>query len=349
MQIIHVVRLYCPHGGMERYVWELTHQMRDLGHEVIVLCQACQIEKPEGITIYELGLMSKRPRWLSYLRFDKKIVNWLHKNPHPNAVIHSHERLSCHHVTTFHGPPFANVLQKPWWKLISARIWIQLYLEQRELKVAHFIIPNSTIIKQLLTGYYPELAHKLRLPVIPGVANLKHKEFCAIPDGSGVIGFVGREWKRKGLHLAVNVVENLRITRPNLEFQVIGPEINEIQHLFTNWNAGYKLIGWSDMQHYSDFDVLFHPAKSEPYGMVISEAMAAGVPVVISDACGAAAQVTHKSGSILPLTATIQDWSNALDAQLKRTEPVPPFVRSWNEAAQECLKIYSDYFESKKP
>lgn len=347
MQIIHVVRLYCPQGGMERYVWEITHQMRDLGHEVIVLCQSCQTYKPQGITVYELGLMSKRPRWLSYMRFDKKIVNWLYKNPHPNAVIHSHERLSCHHITTFHGPPFANVLQKPWWKLISVRIWVQLYLEKRELNVAHFIIPNSKMIRQLLANYYPQFTKKLTLAVIPGVENFKRKEYHSVSDDSGVIGFVGREWKRKGLILAVNVVNNLRITRPNLKFLVIGSKINEIQHLFTAWSGGYKLMGWSEIRHYNEIDVLFHPANSEPYGMVISEAMAAGVPVVISDVCGAAAQVTCEFGSILPLTATIEEWTNALDAQLKRTEQIPTFVRSWKEAAQECIKVYSAYFESK--
>ena len=39
MKILHVVRRYGPVGGMERYVWELTHELRKLGHEVEVLCE----------------------------------------------------------------------------------------------------------------------------------------------------------------------------------------------------------------------------------------------------------------------------------------------------------------------
>jgi len=48
--------------------------------------------------------------------------------------------------------------------------------------------------------------------------------------------------------------------------------------------------------HYSEFDVLLHPALAEPYGMVTSEAMAARVPVVISDRCGAESHVAANAG-----------------------------------------------------
>ena len=48
MRLIHVVRRYGPVGGMERYVWEVTLQLRDLGHEVLVLCEECLAEKPRA-------------------------------------------------------------------------------------------------------------------------------------------------------------------------------------------------------------------------------------------------------------------------------------------------------------
>lgn len=165
--------------------------------------------------------------------------------------------------------------------------------------------------------------------------------FHKVPADGGVIGFVGKEWKRKGLPLAVQAVAQLRRTRPNLQLQVIGPEAAEIQYLFAGWTGGYRLLGWSNMAHYADFDVLLHPAKAEPYGMVISEAMAAGVPVVVSEVCGAAAQVATDAGTVLPLSAPVEVWSEALEAQLSRNEPVPHFVRSWKQVAQEFEKIYN--------
>lgn len=340
LKLLHVVRRYGPVGGMERYVWELTRELRDLGHEVEVLCEVCLAEKPDSIAVHELGTIAPRPRWLSLLRFGKRVARWLEANPNPERLIHSHERLSSHHITTFHGPPFATVRDRPWWRRVSLRVAMQMYLERRELTVAQCIVPNSTVISKSLTHYYPELAHKLSEPVVPGVAPGLPRESRSVPSNGGVIGFVGKEWQRKGLPFAVEIVAALRRTRPNLQFRVVGPAAAEVQHLFSGWQGGYQLMGWSDQSHFTGFDVLLHPAKAEPYGMVISEAMAARVPVVISDVCGAAAQVTPSAGAVLPLSASTETWVNALEKQLERSEPVPQFERSWRTVALEYEVIY---------
>ncbi|MDD2915779.1 MAG: glycosyltransferase family 4 protein [Gallionella sp.] len=344
MKLIHVVRRYGPVGGMERYVWELTHELHNLGHEVLVLCERCLAEKPHGIAVYELGEIAPRPRWLSLLRFGRRVARWLEHNPHPGWLIHSHERLSSHHITTFHGPPFASVREMPWWRKISLRVAMQFYLERRELTVAWQIVPNSPFIRERLAHYYPELAHKLTEPVVPGVAAMPLREARSVAEDGGVIGFVGKEWQRKGLPLAVKIVGQLRRTRPNIQLQVAGPASAEVMHLFAGWPGGYRLLGWSDQAPYAGFDVLLHPAKAEPYGMVISEAMAARVPVVISDVCGAAAQVTPDAGAILPLAASPDAWVNAVEQQLRRSSAPPVFVRGWNRVAQEYEKIYLHNF-----
>ncbi|HYR05561.1 MAG TPA: glycosyltransferase family 4 protein [Gallionella sp.] len=342
LKLLHVVRRYGPVGGMERYVWELTRELYLLGHEVAVVCEHCHAEKPEGIAVYEMGEIAQRPRWLSLLRFGKRVDRWLATNPHPGWLIHSHERLSVHHVTTFHGPPFATVRDMPWWRKLSLRAVMQLYLEQRELTMAQHIVPNSQFIKQQLVYYYPELAHKLVEPIVPGVATGVMRSPRSVPGDGGVIGFVGKEWQRKGLPLAVEIVEKLRSERHNLQLWVAGPAAEEVQHLFAGWQGGYRLLGWSNQAHYAEFDVLLHPAKAEPYGMVISEAMAACVPVVVSDVCGAAAQVTPPAGAVLPLCAPLEAWASAVEKQLCRSEPVPQFIRSWREVAQEYEAIYRE-------
>ena len=341
MKIIHIVRRYGPVGGMERYVWETTRELAKLGHQVQVLCERCVAEKPQGIEVHELGTMFYRPRWLYYWRFGHRAEQWLRSNPHPGWLIHSNERVGVHDVTTFHGPPFASVRDKPWWKKISLRVAMQLYMERRELRVAQRIVPNSEVIARQLAHYYPEYAHKLTLPVVPGVLPGVVRTPRNVPADGGIVGFVGKEWKRKGLPLAVQIVAQLRRERPQLQMWVIGPEGREIQHLFTGWNGGYRLLGWrSDAEHFQEIDVLLHPAKAEPYGMVISEAMAARVPVVVSDACGAAAQVSAEAGEVVPLSAPPNQWMKAVMAQLERTQAVPSFVRGWDVVAREFEAIY---------
>lgn len=341
MKIIHIVRRYGPVGGMERYVWETTHELLKLGHEVQVICEVCFGETAHGIAVHELGRMHYRPRWLYYWRFGRRVQAWLKAHPQPGWLIHSNERVGVHDVTTFHGPPFAAVRDKPWWKKVSIRVAMQLWMERRELRVARAIVPNSEIIAKQLAHYYPEYAHKLTAPIVPGVVPGIMRPARAVPPDGGIIGFVGREWQRKGLPLAVKIVEQLRKQRPKLELWVVGPEPREIEHLFKNWQGGYRLLGWrADNAHFEKIDVLLHPAKAEPYGMVISEAMAARVPVVVSDLCGAAAQVTEGRGEVLSLQASASEWTAAVERQLARSEPVSGFVRGWDVVASEFVAVY---------
>ncbi len=343
MKIIHIVRRYGPVGGMERYVWETTRELAKLGHQVQVLCETCVAEKPPGIEVHELGAMAYRPRWIYYWRFGRRVERWLRAHPQPGWLIHSNERVGVHDVTTFHGPPFASVRDKPWWKKISLRVARQRYLERRELRVAQRIVPNSEIISHQLARYYPEYTNKLTQPVVPGVLLGIERTPHSAPVDGGIIGFVGREWQRKGLPLAVEIAARLRRERPKLELWVIGPDAREVRHLFGNWQGGYRLLGWrSDSTHFQDIDVLLHPAKAEPYGMVISEAMGARVPVVVSDACGAAAQVHAEAGEVVALNAPLEQWTSAVIKQLDRPQAPPTFVRGWDVVAQEFVAIYED-------
>lgn len=342
MKLIHVVRRYGPVGGMERYVWETTHELVKAGHEVQILCERCAGEPSAGIVVHELGEMFYRPRWLYYWRFGRRVELWLRAHPRPGWLIHSHERVGVHAITTVHGPPFASVRDKPWWKRVSIRVAMQLFLERRELRVPTLIVPNSEFIARQLDHYYPEYAHKLTPPVVPGVMPGVARAARSVPAGGGVVGLVGKEWKRKGLPLAIEIVAQLRRQRPDLALWVVGPPEHEIRHLFADWpEAGYRLLGWrQDSSHFSDIDVLLHPAKAEPYGMVISEAMAARVPVVVSDACGAAAQVSAAAGEVLSLDASVAQWASAVERQLARVDAPPGFVRGWDVVAQEFASIY---------
>lgn len=342
MKILHVVRRYGPVGGMERYVWELTRELRKLGHEVEVLCERRHAEPPQGIAVHELGEIAWRPRWLALLRFGWRAAHWLKDNPRPGWLIHSHERLGVHDVTTFHGPPFATVRDMPWWRMLSVRVAMQLYLERRELTKPRCIVPNSQAISRQLAHYYPQLAGKLTVPVVPGVQGGPVRAMHVVPASGGVIGFVGKEWQRKGLPLAAEIIARLRRTRPGLELWIAGPQPDEVQHLFTGWQGGYRLLGWSEQAPYEKFDVLLHPAKAEPYGMVISEAMATRVPVVVSDACGAAAQIAPDAGAVMPLGASVERWAEETEKQLYRSDLPPQFVRGWDEVAREYETIYRE-------
>ena len=221
---------------------------------------------------------------------------------------------------------------------------MQFYLERRELSVTRYIVPNSAFIRKQLEYYYPEYAHKLTAPIVPGVAAMTSRDWRPAPVNGGIIGFVGKEWQRKGLPLAVEIIKRLRQERPDLELWVIGPQAEEVQSLFSDWQGGYRLLGWrSDTAHLLQIDVLLHPARAEPFGMVITEAMAARASVVVSEVCGAVTQVGADSGAIVPLDASLEQWMSAVRNQLQRNVAPPIYAHDWNEVAQKYESIFRRY------
>ena len=52
---IHIVRRYGPVGGMERYVWELTHALAKQGQKVKIICERAYDTCDDKIDVIELG------------------------------------------------------------------------------------------------------------------------------------------------------------------------------------------------------------------------------------------------------------------------------------------------------
>jgi len=344
MNILQVVRRFGPVGGMERYVWELTRELATLGHHVQVLCEADLSHGmlPE-VQVHILGEVRPKPRWLAHIRFSNRVHKWLKLHPQANTIIHSHERLQDHHITTFHGPPFANIYSQPIWKRLSLRAAMNLWLEHRELCAENVqaIIPNSIRIADELATYYPVIKEKLSEPIFPGVEKLPKRKALEVATDAGTIGFVGKEWKRKGLPLAIDIVSKLAEKRPNLVFKVAGPPQETIDHLFRSATFKYELMGETDVSElYQQLDLLLHPAQQEPFGMVITEALSANVPVVISDKCGAITEVTSSRGDILSLQDPVDAWVWAVDQRLERANEQIAYARSWHKMAIDYENLY---------
>lgn len=343
LKVVQIVKRFGPVGGMERYVWELSHALASSGVEIHILCEESLYSPThDNIHIHHIGKTAPKPRWLSMLKFSHHVSQWLQQNSQHGYVIHSHERTNIHHVTTFHSALFAHVKNKPWWKKISLRIAVWLYLEERELcgKQVHAVLPNSDLIHDELKALYPQIGHRLFPPAYPAVTPLT---FNKAKTENEVILFIGQEWKRKGLDKAIKIVEEIKKDKPQIKFWVLGADPQEIQPLFNHWQEeDYQLLGWKDSAPYlKKASLLLHPASVEPYGMAIAEAANNQVPVVVSNHCGIASQITEQSGQVIPLDASVDRWSKACLKELNRTTPVEGISQSWAELAEQHIQLYS--------
>lgn len=355
--IIHIVRRYGPVGGMENYVYELTQALARRQQSVQVWCEQNQV--PDGVElpfrVVALGNAYHKPRWLAQWGFAQRVKAYLLDNQAilpVNRVIHSHERTSVHQVTTFHGPPFLHRKQRLL-DILSPRIQMWSFLEKQELLAANVkaILPNSPLIASQLATLYPQAKDKLQAPAYPGVSERFTPHVAPHHNKCLTIGFLGREWKRKGLDVAVTIVEELRNTLPHVRFIVAGCQPQEVEHLFQSWPTGsYELLGWINdpLDLLNRVNLLLHPARAEPFGMVIAEANALGLPVVVSDACGAAALVGLEQGAVCSLpesscadaTAQLKVWVAACQQWLQAADPVPSMNLTWDNLASQHISLY---------
>lgn len=329
---------------MEYTVWELTHELINRGHIIAVLCEElCADQAPLGIELHCLGKVMSKPRWLAHLLFSRRVSRWLLAYPHPEWIIHSHERVNVHSITTFHGQPFALSKYRPWWKRSSVRAFMNLWLEKRELcgPQVRRVVPCSAYIAELLKKHYPCMKNRLTAPVIPGIRSITKRRHGTVSPSGGIIGFVGKEWRRKGLDRAIAIVYELRKSRPRLELWVAGPEPKEVKHLFSSWNGGYRLLGHINTSKiYSQFDLLLHPARMEAYGLVIIEAMSACVPVVVSSNCGACTEVSPEHGAVLDPSEPLAVWAKVVAKMLDAHITPPGYHRTWETCAEAYMDIY---------
>jgi phosphatidylinositol alpha-mannosyltransferase len=166
--------------------------------------------------------------------------------------------------------------------------------------------------------------------------------------------FVGQAVTRKGLPLLLRAFEALREHVP-AELTVIGPSPEEIAPLMMD-ATGIRVLGKvSDnvkQEALAAADVLVAPSLGgESFGMVLTEAMAAGTTVVASDIAGYRDVVTDDQDGILVPVGDAQTLAETLRElyydplrQRRLTRAAAETVQrfSWDRVAAEVLEVYEE-------
>jgi glycosyltransferase involved in cell wall biosynthesis len=95
------------------------------------------------------------------------------------------------------------------------------------------------------------------------------------------------------------------------------------------------LIGVDLDRCYGSADLLVLPSRSETYGMVVTEALARGLPVVATDVGGVREALGHATGGIQPGRLVPPEDPAALAAALRAWLGEAEVRRTWRRAARE--------------
>jgi 1,2-diacylglycerol 3-alpha-glucosyltransferase len=167
-----------------------------------------------------------------------------------------------------------------------------------------------------------------------------------IPDDAFVVGHLGRLAPEKNLEFLAQAVAEFLGSHPRAHFLVIGtgPSEQAICDIFARagLDARLHIAGVLQQQALADalhaMDVFAFASTSETQGMVLTEAMAAGLPVVALDAPGAREVVSDGQNGRLLREASPAAFAAALQWI---AELAPEALRDLRHAARATAEAFS--------
>ncbi len=214
-------------------------------------------------------------------------------------------------------------------------------IKLKEYELANYILVLSNFAKQTLIneGISPSKIHLVNLGFDPSrfipkiMYRNSHDSFLRIVY-SGIIT------KRKGVHLIASVAK--RLQHLDIEWVFIGSKDDGFKSIEGFQNIRYIPYLEHDMLlkefHISDIFIL--PSYLDSWGMVVIEAMACGLPVIVSENTGAKDAVTNDCGFVIPIDDTDALANKVLYFYNNRTE----IERMGRAASKEAQKYTWDNY-----
>jgi UDP-glucose:(heptosyl)LPS alpha-1,3-glucosyltransferase len=231
--------------------------------------------------------------------------------------------------------------ERPWWYRFAPRARQQLRFE------AAVFGADSATVALLLSGrqrqqyeavYHTPAARLLDLP--PGIdrrhcasadapaLRLAFRQALAIPAAAPVVLQIGSSYHTKGLDRSLAAIAALPpALRECLYFLVLGRDRRAAhwQRRASRLGLGERLRflppGQSIREAMQGADLLLHPSRHESAGLVILEAVVAGLPVLTTAACGYAEHVSRAgAGLVCPEPFRQESLDASLHAMLEDEE-----------------------------
>lgn len=319
MKFAFTIFKYFPYGGVQRDMLRIASDCAKLGHSVTIYTGEWRGDMPEGnVQVHILPSNG----WLNHQRHQSLIANMQAAlQLAPVDFVVGFNRMAGLDAYYAADPCFIAraYQQKSWFYRLGAR-----FRFFRDCEGAVFSKQSDCQILLLTARDKAEFQHWYQTPdsrlhvLSPNIpaGNFKNKDRASartyvlkqfgLPQHAQVVLTVGSAYLRKGVDRVVKAIAALPdAVRRNTWLIAVGEY--ESSSTFTkdarNLGIAERCIQAGGRADVADLmlgaNLLAHPARSELAGIVIIEAMTAGLPVLLTDVCGYASHVTSAGAGIV--------------------------------------------------
>ncbi|MBW2349489.1 MAG: glycosyltransferase family 4 protein [Deltaproteobacteria bacterium] len=330
MKLAFCLFRYFPHGGLQRDFFRMVEICAARGHLVDVYAAAWEVEAPRGAKLEILprrGLSNHR----MMANFSRALQAAVSRKRY-DAVVGFNKTAGLD-VYFAGDTSFAA-------RADSRRLWYRLTPRYRtflRLEGAVFgprsrarILLLSEREKAFYMSYYG--THESRFHLLPPgielqrIASAPERAEARVALGVGddrlLVLMVGSGFRTKGVDRALRALDALPgfLRARTLLFVVGRGKAAPLERWARRRGLGDQVRFFGGRDDVPRFlkaaDLLLHPARQETAGMVLIEAMAAGLPVLVTEVCGYAEHVERAGAGLLIPDPFRQDRLNEMLAQM---------------------------------
>ena len=359
-------------GGISPHVYDLSRRLVERGIEVHVITKATPLAPSEeqedsGVWVHRVALAEEPRGFLHEIELlneaTERRVRELLEDWRPGGaptIFHAHDWLSLDAARTlkyeYKLPIVATLHATEWGRHGGIFSEISRQIAEREYWLTYEAW-RLVVCSEFMRGEAGRLfncpADKIEV-VYNGVEPSRFAGTCddavrakwAAPEEKIVL-YVGRFVREKGIGVLLGSMSAVLAQEPNARFVVVGGGADAAKYEgFARWSglsnrvtfAGF-LQGEPLHELYRVADVAVFPSLYEPFGIVALEAMAAGVPVVASDAGGLKEIVVHDATG----TSTYAGDASSLAWGIRRVLGDPARARRLASSASARLGVEFDW------
>jgi len=389
MKILHLIGFYPEIGGPFTVIIELLKKLSQIGINIKVLSPI-----PKNYDKRKLNFINELPFNVEYIEeqlprfimpsFSLKFIDKIKQEE--VDLIHLAIPFDFYNIATFisnkpylislHGAFMKEAYSMRKFKKLKKDLYMNI-IGKKILKKAKFIHLLTQEEKEHLLEFYPEFENKIR--VIPNGLDLSQfevnlnkydliKKYPKLKDKK-IILFLSRINWIKGLDILIPAFANLYKEDNNYHLLIAGKDDGDgYENKIRKWVNEYGLTdavtftglltGKDKLIAFYGSDLFVLPSYSENFGVAVVEAMACGVPIIVSDKVGISREIEqYNAGTIVKTNVddvyngirnVFYNLDKAKDMALNAKKMVHNLY-DINKVADEMIKMYKEVIDCGNP